>query len=506
MAQKGGPMTSVARRFGAKGATFERPAPVSDELRAPVVLMVSGGADSSALLHLAATSSLDLADGRGTAPIARDRLHVLHINHGLRGLDAQEDEEFVQDLGRRYGIPVTVRRVDVQALVDKRPGQCFEGVAREVRYAEANALANALSDRFGTPRSAARIVTAHTADDRAETFFMNALRGSGLSGLASIPRRRNRIVRPLLDRTHQELCDLLRMQGIVWREDATNADTAYLRNFVRHEVMPLLAERNPRVVASVASGCDILSDEDSYLSGLASRALGEVSLKEGEGIRLIDGGRLRAMDVALARRVVRQALLALAPEGRFEAPHINGVLALCAQGTGSVTVAQGIDCRMEYGVLSLRTRERTDPVGTGWLEVPGRFELADGRVLVADLVQAQAADDVPAMARARSAEFGGKGVLLDAARSGVGPEGGRLWVGPPEVGEVLCPLGMHGQSKRLSDLLAEKRIPAAEREGVAVVRQGPGGSVVWVAAVRPDERCRVDTASRTLLSLEIQEP
>ena len=237
-------MPSVMRRYASGGSRFERPsANEDDETRSPVVLMVSGGADSTALLVLAVTSTLDIDDGRGVARIARERLHVLHVNHQLRGLDAEEDEEFVRDLAARYGIPCTVHRVDVRALADQAratQGSAdanVESVGREARYAAAAELANQLSQEFGTPRSAARILTAHTADDRAETFFMNAIRGTGPAGLSSIPRRRNRIVRPLLDRTHDELCDLLRMRGIVWREDATNYDTRYLRALDRKSVV-----------------------------------------------------------------------------------------------------------------------------------------------------------------------------------------------------------------------------------------------------------------------------
>ena len=233
-------MPTVSRRYPSGRSPFERPSgSADDELRAPVILMVSGGADSTALLVMAATSSLDIDDGRGCARIARERLHVLHINHQLRGLDADEDEEFVRGLAEEYGIPCTVERVDVAAVAAKT-GDNVENVGREARYAAAARIANELSEQFGTPRSAARICTAHNANDRAETFFMNAIRGSGASGLSSIPRRRNRIVRPLLDKTHDELCEYLRMRGIVWREDDTNRNTAYLRAFVRHEVLPVV--------------------------------------------------------------------------------------------------------------------------------------------------------------------------------------------------------------------------------------------------------------------------
>ena len=486
-------MPSVARRYGPGGtgstAPFERPSRATDDaLLAPVVLMVSGGADSTALLVLAATSALDIEDGRGRARIARERLHVLHVNHRLRGIDADEDEEFVRDLAARYGIPCTIRRVNVAALAAASPDGNVENAGREVRYSEATRLANELSAQLGTPRSAARILTAHTANDRAETFVMNALRGTGASGLSSIPRRRNRVVRPLLDRTHDELCEFLRMRGIVWREDDTNADTHYLRAYVRHEVMPVLERRNPRVVASLSTTCDILSDEDAYLTAVAARTLRDLTRRTGEGALALDAARLSACEVAIARRVVRAAILEVCPDARLEARHIAQVLTLVAAGTGSASIPMGAEARVEYGL----------PLGD---PRPGRASAH----LSARLLPAPAGADVPALALSHGREWAGTSVLLDAPACGIDPSlGGRLWVDSPRAGDVLCPLGMHGQSKKVSDLLNEARIPAAERPLVPVVRTSPTGPVVWVAGIRADERARCTTRTSHLLELSLR--
>ena len=497
-------MPSVYRRYGSGRSPFERPSGRGDEeLQGPVVLMVSGGADSSALLVLAATSTLDIDDGRGPAHIARERLHVLHVNHGLRGIDAEEDEEFVRDLSARYGIPCTVRRVDVAArAADSRDN--VENAGREARYDEAARLANELCERQGLPRSAARILTAHTANDRAETFFMNAIRGTGTSGLSSIPRRRNRIVRPLLDRTHDELCEYLRMRGIVWREDATNADTSRLRAYVRHEVMPVVEARNPRVMASLATTCDILSDEDAYLTSLSSRALRDITRQEETGLVVLDADRLAALDVALARRVARQAMLRAAPEARLEARHVAAVLAVAAAGEGSTTTPMGVDVRVEHGLLVIRARTAAPEAVAAWLEVPGSLSLPDGRGLRARLLEVPPGTDPEAHARAHALEWDGESVLLDAEAAGVDPaRGGRLWVGTPHPGDVLCPLGMHGQSKKLSDLLGEAHVPVAVRPSVPVVRASATGPVVWVAGVRADERARCVPGTRHLLELSL---
>lgn len=541
-------MPSVSRRFATGASAFARPSGRAGAgASGPVVLMVSGGADSTALLVLAATSELDIDDGRGHARIARERLHVLHVNHQLRGIDAKEDEEFVRELAERYGIPCTVERVNVAALAQApATGDTnVENVAREVRYAAAGRLANELCEQQGLPRSAARIVTAHTANDRTETFFMNAIKGSGSQGLSSIPRRRNRVVRPLLDRTHAELCDLLRMRGIVWHEDVTNADTHYLRAFVRHEIVPRALARNPRLMENMVATCDILSDEDAYLTQLSMRALMSLERRRAEGLVVLDAGRLAATDVAIARRVVRLAVQAACPECRLEARHVGRVLAIVAAGEGSSTLPLGVDVRVTYGALFVRSRSAVPgALASGWLEVPalasapgmsatlaapgstGVLELgaAGGlaagaagagalagddpargvyvaATITARLREVSAGSDPVVLARAHAREWEGASVLLDAEASGISALGGRLWVDAPQTGDVLCPLGMHGQSKKLSDLLVDEKVPQAERRRVPVVRTSPTGPIVWVAPIRPDERARVTGASRVLLEL-----
>ena len=508
---RGGRVPSVMRRYAGGEGRFDRPSGQEDPDRgAPVVLMVSGGADSTALLVMAATSKLDIDDGRGLARIARERLHVLHVNHCLRGMDAEEDEEFVRELSARYGIPCTVRRIDVAARAEeaRQRGDATSGnvenAGREARYAAAADLANRLAKEHGVPRSSVRILTAHTADDRAETFFMNAIRGTGPAGLSSIPRRRNRIVRPLIDLTHDQLCDMLRMRGIVWREDDTNHDTRYLRAYVRHELMPVAKRRNARVAASLATTCDILSDEDAYLNQLASRAYRDLLRREDEGVVALDAARLAASEVALARRVVRKALLVACPGARLEARHVASVLQLVAAGKGSCMVPVDVDVRVEFGLLIVRADRAASEHLAAWLEVPGELDLPDGGKIQARLTQVPAGSRAEDIARAHGAEWQGRSVLLDAAAAGIDhTQGGRLWVDSLQPGDVLCPLGMHGQSKKLSDLLAEAHVPVADRASVPIVRRSCTGHVLWVAGIRADERVRVTPDTKTLLELTL---
>lgn len=501
---------------------------------APVVLMVSGGADSTALFVMACTSKLDLHDGRGSSRIARERLHVLHVNHHLRGAASDADERFVRDLCERYGVPLCVEHASFSEL----NGQNLEAAAREVRYAAARRYVRELCRQTGTPRSAARIVTAHTASDRTETFFMNAIKGSGPAGLSSIPRRRNIIVRPLLDMTHAELVHYLEVAGVSWREDESNEDTSYLRNFIRHRVVPVACERNVNLERAIGSTCDILGDEDAFMSQLAARALRTCIRREQEGLVVLDAARLAAAEVAIARRMIRMAYKQIAPEERLEMRHVEAALACVAAGEGSLTLPGSIDARMEFGAFTLRTAMAREHVAAGWLPVPGTMSLANQMVMESQIVRVPRGVDPIAFVRA-GGDVAAKGspdgiptgclaptassltAYADAAALGYAERdlellsqgasalpaevlNARLWVDTPVPGDIMCPLGMHGRSKKLSDILGAAHVPVAERANVPVVRTSPGGAVVWVGGIRLDDRFKCTSASRLLIKLNIR--
>lgn len=544
-------MPTVAQHFARSGAAVSRASSASDarapEFASPVVLMVSGGADSTALLVMACQSTLDICDGRGPARIARERLHVLHVNHHLRGDASDEDEAFVRELCERYGVPLCVEHASFSELSD----QNLEAAAREVRYAAARRYVRELCAQTGAPRSSARILTAHTASDRTETFFMNAIKGSGPAGLSSIPRRRNIIVRPLIEFTHADLVHYLEVADQPWREDESNQDTSYLRNFVRHRVVPVAAERNRNLERAIGSTCDILGEEDAFMSQLAARALRTCTRREQEGLVVIDAARLVSAELAIARRMVRLAYKRVAPDERLEMRHVEAVLACAARGEGSLSLPGGVDARMEFGTLSLRTAEARERLVAGWLAVPGSMPLANGMVLEARIVAVPHGTDPIELARtgastpaahngadgsAGAASEAGKSAAastprpdavhvayLDAASLGYAERDlerllqardaaplpaevltARLWVDAPAPGDIMCPLGMHGRTKKVSDILGAARVPVAERASVPVVRTSPGGAVVWVGGIRLDERFKCTAASRLLIELTLR--
>ena len=505
------------------------------QIAAPVILMVSGGADSMALLHMAATEPLDLGDGSGLARIAKERLHVLHVNHLLRGEDADADQHFVQDACDSLDIPCTVLRVDVAKLAQERDGN-VEEIGRRVRYDAARELAQKLCVEQGVSRQKVKILTAHTADDRAETFMMNVMRGSGMSGLASIPRHRGLIYRPLLGYTHDQLKDWLKARTLDWHEDATNTDTHYLRAYMRHNVLPLLKARNPLLVQTVCKIADLMSDEDDYLEAKAARKLRQITLRKSESSLVLDALKLSSTDVVIARRVVRIVARQLIPEAWLEFRHVNAVLEAVAAGVGVANLPQNLEARVRLGTVTFSftgaarsavgaaavvagtagagsvAAASGEPAGTSpaaatfgeHLAVPGTLELADGRVLSARILPVEHGFDVVSYATAHSQEWLGESVLLDARACGVDPvHGGSLWVSGPEAGDTMQPLGMHGQSKKISDLLGEAGVPVESRSMMPIVRTNIRGHVVWVAGIRPDERVKCTQDTKQLLELNI---
>ena len=490
---------------------------------APVILMVSGGADSMALLHMAVTEPLDLGDGTGLTRIAKEHLHVLHVNHLLRGEDADADQHFVQETCDSLGIPCTALSVDVAKLAQERDGN-VEEIGRRVRYDAARELAQKLCAEQGVSRQKAKILTAHTADDRAETFMMNVMRGSGMSGLASIPRHRGLIYRPLLDYTHDQLKDWLKARGLDWHEDATNTDTHYLRAYMRHNVLPLLKARNPMLVQTVCKIADLMADEDDYLAGKAARKLRQITLRKSESLLVLDALKLSSTDVVIARRVVRIVARQLIPEAWLEFRHVDAVLEAVAAGVGVANLPQNLEARVRLGTVTFSFTgaarsasaaggaASNEPAGTvpaaatfgEHLAVPGTLELADGRVLSARILPVEHGFDVVSYATAHSQEWLGESVLLDAQACGVDPvHGGSLWVSGPEAGDTMQPLGMHGQSKKISDLLGEAGVPVESRSMMPIVRTNIRGHVVWVAGIRPDERVKCTQDTKQLLELNI---
>jgi len=264
---------------------------VTDDIA--IVLAVSGGPDSMAMLHGA--SHLVETDAR------QWRLSVAHLDHDLRP-DSNVDAAFVTDAAAALRLPCEVRRTDVAALAHTE-GRSLEDAGREARYRFFEDIAP----------EGALIATAHTADDAVETVLLNLLRGSGLGGVRGIPPRRGRVIRPLLDAQRAMLHGWLDAAGIAYRVDPSNDDAAFLRNRVRHELLPMLDALRTGAVDRIGQFARLAADDDDLLDELAAAELA----------RRTENGVIDWRDppkVALGRRMLRLAIGEPAPSAeRVEA-------------------------------------------------------------------------------------------------------------------------------------------------------------------------------------------
>ena len=438
---------------------------------ARLLVAVSGGADSVALL-------LALRELAGRMKLA---LTVAHLHHGLRGRAADRDAAFVRRLAQRLGLPLLVERADVRRLARER-GVSLEMAARAARYA--------FLARAARAARAEAVVTAHTADDQVETVLLRLARGTGLRGLCGMARRAQqgdlRIVRPLLDATRSEVLEFLRARGERWREDRSNRDPAFLRNRVRHELLPLLERRfNPGIRRAILRMTAILSEDEAWLEALCRPLLKAAR----RGPRELRTAALRRAPAAARRRVLRQWLfdagvplpdLDLDTVGRIER------LLTTPRGSASADLGSGWRAQRQYGRLILAappaggaagrwppaagSRAPDSSGGRRALRMPGETIWQGWRVTV------RRAPGIRRPRRGRAGRLPAECSLsLEAA------QGRRLWLRDWRPGDRIAPLGMAG-TRKLHDIFVDAKVPAEERRRIPLLVCG--GAIVWVPGYR----------------------
>ena len=263
-----------------------------------LLVAVSGGPDSVALLRVMVLLSSEYGL----------RLTTAHLNHGLRGAEAQREEEFVKDLCAGMGIACLCKTVDI-GMLQKGRGMSLEQIGREERYR--------FLDEAAETCGAGKIATGHHRDDQAETVLMNLLRGCGPEGLKGIPpMREGRIIRPLLHVGRAEILAFLNREGLRYMTDSSNLNPLFLRNRIRHELMPELSGKyNPGIVEALSQTAEIIRKEDDYLRVAVRQILSQWRVVPGAGeIRLSLPGLLDLHE-ALQGRVIKCLLEAAATPG-----------------------------------------------------------------------------------------------------------------------------------------------------------------------------------------------
>jgi tRNA(Ile)-lysidine synthase len=482
----------------------------------PVVVAVSGGADSLCLL-----GTLDALCGPGRKWPAIV-LVVAHLDHGLRGAAGRADAEWVAAHAARLGLLCRQGTADVTALA-RSAGQGIEAAGRRARYVFLREVAR--------DEGATRICVGHTRDDQVETLVMQWLRGSGLSGLGGMRPLAGDVARPLLDLTRQQTHAYCAARGWTPRVDPTNADQRYRRNRVRHDLLPALEQYNPNLAATLVRNARLLADDEDYLAERAGEVWDAVAREATEERVGLDARESAALPAPLRRRVLRKAAALLtggAPT--LEARHVAALEALIAQPAVGRTIhlPGGLLAQVDADMLVLRLRSAPTSHGaTGTvagaepeapipLPVPGCIAVPGTRWRVrAALLEAGAGSPPPGVERPWRAS---EGAIQEGPRPKVGTAADsgsaqqRAYLDADAAGEPLSvrtwragdrfrPLGMSGE-KKLHDYFVDAKVPRSERGHIPLV-WGPR-HLLWVAGHRVDDRARLTPGTQRVLALRLE--
>lgn len=466
---------------------------VTNELippRSRVLAAVSGGADSMAMLSIL----------HGLGKIFDFEVAAAHLDHGLR-TDGREEAEEVKRFAGSLHVVCHTDHTDVRELAEST-GDTIEEAGRKARYRFLDQVADSIG--------ADRIATGHTSDDQIETVLMRFLRGTGIRGLAGIPLKRGRIVRPILCLSREDTVMYCEKSGIPYVVDPSNADPRFQRNKIRHDLLPLLeanfnssinenilrlAKNARSVVRQIRRQTDPIIEKNLKFHPPASWLFDTGSIvKLDETSLVILFGDLFAEKLGCDMDFTRT---------HFE---ILSRLLTDPQGSGKQVSLPGLTVKREYENLVITRRtaldkavamgadlapRRFDPVA---LKIPGKTSLFGGTVMVTEIVEI-AGDNLPAA--------GALNMTEDAASFDFDKISEPLTVRTPLKGDRMRPFGMTG-TKKLSDIFGDKKIPARDRTSTLVITDAD--DILWLVGVATSEKSRVTPATRRIVKIRVEKP
>ncbi len=420
-----------------------------------ILLAVSGGMDSVVMAHLFKEAGYDCI--------------IAHCNFQLRSEDSELDEGFVRSLAHYLEIPVKVKCFDVEAEM-KEHGISMQMAARDLRYAWFEELLTEQSLDF--------VATAHNQNDAVETFFLNLSRGSGIRGLKGISPRRERIIRPLLFASRPRIESYQKSHKIDFREDASNLETKYQRNKIRHDVLPVMEQINPGFMEAMEGNMERLGEVFEIYDQSVQQVRNEL-LKESQGKIIIQIERLRALSP------LRTWLYELFSPFGFTPMQCEGIEKIMDAGPGrqsiSTTHRLFVDRnRMILVPTSTKSFERfylDDPEKHSSLPFPMDMEVMDRAEL----------ESIPTNPNVACLD-------LDEIQF---PLIIRRWM----HGDYFFPLGMD-QNKKLSDFFVDEKVPVPEKERIWIMASGE--KIVWIMGYRIDNRFRISSSTSRVLRLRFQ--
>jgi tRNA(Ile)-lysidine synthase len=432
-----------------------------------ILVAVSGGIDSVVLLRVLHTLSLK----------SHWHVQIAHFNHSLRGQDSDRDEDFVRQLARTYKLPFHGQKQDVRKYAQEQ-GLSIEEAARVLRYDFLEKTAAAIQ--------ADKISIAHNANDQAETVLLFLLRGTGKTGLAGMPVTRGKIIRPLLSIWRREIEVFAKQNKLLFRTDASNLQTDYLRNRIRLKLLPELAKLyNPQIYQHLVHLSSLEREEDQFLQQQAIMEAAKC-LEQKPGIIVLNSKRFSKLPVWLQRRLVRL----VAPLSFAQVEKVRS-LAETKGPSKILSLGNQFWCRREYGklIFSAGIRVKKASSATVWaLPVPGKFCIPE-----LDLhIKARTYKKPSRFKVNKSKQLS----YLDAAEIS-----GQLRLRTRQPGDRFQPYGLAG-TKKLKDYFMGQKITVNERNQLPVIVDDKG--IVSLCTLgRIAERVKITPQTKTIVEIEV---
>lgn len=435
-----------------------------------VLIGLSGGPDSVCLLTIINKLKHELGV----------HLSAAYIDHGLRPDETPYEIDFCRDLCNSLGMPFITRSIDVKSYVKEKKLNKQEA-ARELRYRVLNEIA--------AETAANKIALGHNAGDQAETILMRLFRGTGPSGLSGIPPVRRHIIRPLIEVERIEIEKFLEDEGMGFVIDSSNLKHEYLRNKIRHLIIPAIKNINRDIIKTLSRTADIFRDEERYFEIIVTKTLMKLITRKTDKTIEIFLGPLEAMDTVILRRVLRRAIDETKGLHGISFIHIEEIMSLIKSGKSGDRIYLPKDIRVIKGYSTLiLTSEKPARLGTYSIDSPGEIIVTESSVVLRSATMG--IDEVKDYGDAQ------KCAVIDADKVHF-----PLIIRGRLHGDFFYPMGF-GKRKKLQDYFVDEKIPRDERDAVPLLVCG--NNIVWVIGYRLDDRYKVDKNTERVLKFEIK--
>ncbi|MEO7978481.1 tRNA lysidine(34) synthetase TilS [Flavobacterium sp.] len=415
-------------------------------------LAVSGGLDSMVLLHLFQQLPYEIA--------------VLHCNFQLRGLESFGDQDFIKSYCKTNNITFFVTQFDTEAFAEDYK-LSTQVAARELRYSWFYELLE--THKFDY------ILTAHHADDNLETFIINLSRGTGLEGLIGIPEQNDKIIRPLLPFSREEILKYAKENMIEWREDSSNASNKYLRNKIRHDLIPVLKEINPDFLKAFQKTQSYLQESNEMVEDASIMIYQQVAKEAGDEIHF---------DLHQLKKLPNYKSYLYQWLNEFGFSAWNDIYDLVDSQSGKQVVAP------EFRLLKNRTTLILSPIPEIDPKEEYKIEENDTEVNFPLRLILSIVDNITINSNTT--------IFVDAEKIRF-PMILRKW----KNGDSFYPFGMQGKSKKVSKLFKDEKLSLIEKENTWILCSED--QIIWVLGIRQDERFKIENTSNKILKIEIQD-